>query len=130
MYINITGSKDNKDVYITQSYRKENGKTSSRIYKKLGKYNDLLAQFSGSEAAMMEWAKKEAEKETLLYNQRKEKVTVSFSPLARIPLEEERLFNAGYLFLQQLCTELRLDNICRNIRNHHRFTYDIHAILA
>lgn len=26
MYINITGSKDNKDVYITQSYRKENGK--------------------------------------------------------------------------------------------------------
>ena len=36
MYINITGSKDNKDVYITQSYRKENSKTSSRIYKKLG----------------------------------------------------------------------------------------------
>ena len=27
---------DNKDVYITQSYRRENGKTSSRIYKKLG----------------------------------------------------------------------------------------------
>lgn len=45
----------------------------------------------------------------------KEKVTVSFSPLACIPLDEERLFNVGYLFLQQLCTELRLDNICRNI---------------
>ena len=27
---------DNKDVYIYQSYRKENGKTSSRIFKKLG----------------------------------------------------------------------------------------------
>ena len=79
MYINITGSKDNKDVYITQSYRKENVKTSSRIYKKLGKYNDLLAQFSGNEAEMMGWSKKEAEKETLLYNQCKEKVTVSFS---------------------------------------------------
>ena len=86
MYINITGSKDNKDVYITQSYRKDSGKTSSRIYKKLGKYNDLLAQFSGDETAMMDWAKKEAEKETLLYNQRKERITVSFSPLARIPL--------------------------------------------
>ena len=129
MYINITGSKDNKDVYITQSYCKDNGKTSSRIYKKLGKYNDLLARFSGNEAAMMDWAKKEAKK-TLLYNQRREKVTVSFSALARIPLDEERLFNVGYLFLQQLCTELRLDNICRNIRNHHRFTYDFHAILT
>ena len=130
MYVSITGNKGNQDVYIKQSYRKENGKTSSRIYKKLGKYNDLLAQFSGDETAMMDWAKKEAEKETLLYNQRREKVTVSFSPLARIPLDEERLFNVGYLFLQQLCTDLRLDNICRNIRNHHRFTYDFHAILT
>ena len=108
----FTGNKGNQDVYIKQSYRKDNGKTSSRIYKKLGKYNDLLAQFSGDETAMMAWAKKEAEKETLLYNQRREKVTVSFSPLARIPLGEGRLFNVGYLFLQQLCTELRLDNIC------------------
>lgn len=130
MYVSITGNKGNQDVYIKQSYRKDNGKTSSRIYKKLGKYNDLLAQFSGDETAMMDWAKKEAEKETLLYNQRKERITVSFSPLARIPLDEERLFNVGYLFLQQLCTELRLDNICRNIRNHHRFTYDFHAILT
>ena len=130
MYVSITGNKGNQDVYIKQSYRKENGKTSSRIHKKLGKYNDLLAQFSGNEADMMDWAKKAAEMETLLYNQRKEKVTVSFSPLARISLEEERLFNVGYLFLQQLCTELRLDNICRNIRNHHRFTYDFHAILT
>ena len=37
MYVNITGSANNKDVYIYQSYRKENGKTSSRIYRKLGK---------------------------------------------------------------------------------------------
>ena len=130
MYICITGSKNNKDVYIKQSYRKENGKTSSRIYKKLGKYNVLLEQFSGDEKKMMDWAKQEAEKETILYNRQKEKVSVSFSPLARIPLYEDRLFNVGYLFLQQICSELRLDNICRNIRNHHRFTYDFHAILT
>ena len=130
MYICITGSKSNKDVYIKQSYRKQNGKSSSRIYKKLGKYNELLEQFSGDEKKMIDWAKQEAEKETLLYNQQKERVSVTFSPLARIPLEEGRLFNAGYLFLQQLCSELRLDNICRNIRNRHRFTYDLHAILT
>lgn len=85
MYVSITGNKGNQDVYIKQSYRKENGKTSSRIYKKLGKYNDLLAQFSGDETAMMDWAKKEVEKETLLYNQRREKVTVSFSPACPYP---------------------------------------------
>lgn len=78
MYINITGNKGNKDVYITQSYRKENGKTSSRIYKKLGKYNDLLEQFSGDEQKMMDWARQEAEKETILYNQQKKKFRFPF----------------------------------------------------
>ena len=42
MYIAITGSKNNKDVYIYRSFRNENGKSTSRIYKKLGKYNELL----------------------------------------------------------------------------------------
>ena len=130
MYVNITGSKNNKDVYIYQSFRKANGKRSSRIYKKLGKYNELLQNFSGNEEKMMEWARAEAAKETTLYNQQKEQISVTFSQVARIPLEEERLFNVGYLFLQQLCSELRFDNICRNIRNRHRFTYDIHAILT
>ena len=130
MYVNITGSKNNKDVYIYQSFRKANGKPSSRIYKKLGKYNELLQKFSGNEEKMMEWARAEAAKETTLYNQQKEQISVTFSQVARIPLEEERLFNVGYLFLQQLCSELRFDNICRNIRNRHRFTYDIHAILT
>ena len=130
MYVSITGNKGNQDVYIKQSYRKDNGKTSSRIYKKLGKYNTLLEQFSGNEKELMDWAKKEAEKETLAYNQQKEKVSLSLSPLARIPLDEERVFNIGYLFLQKICSELRIDNICRNIRNHHKFSYDFHAILT
>lgn len=130
MYVSITGNKGNQDVYIKQSYRKDNGKTSSRIYKKLGKYNTLLEQFSGNEKELMDWAKKEAEKETLAYNQQKEKVSLSLSPLARIPLDEERVFNIGYLFLQKICSELRMDNICRNIRNHHKFSYDFQAILT
>lgn len=130
MYVSITGNKGNQDVYIKQSYRKDTGKTSSRIYKKLGKYNTLLEQFSGNEKELMNWAKKEAEKETLAYNQQKEKVSLSLSPLARIPFDEERIFNIGYLFLQKICSELRIDNICRNIRNHHKFTYDFQAILT
>ena len=130
MYVNITGSANNKDVYIYQSYRKESGKTSSRIYRKLGKFNDLLARFDGDKDKMMAWAKEEAAKDTAAYNKQKEKVSVQFSPAARIPLDEERSFNTGYLFLQKLCSELKIDNICRNIRNRHRFTYDLHAILT
>ena len=130
MYINITGSQNNKDVYIYQSYRKENGRTSSRIYKKLGKYNDLLLQFDGDHEALMAWAKTEAEKETELYKQKNGKVIVEFSKAACIPINEKRSFHIGYLFLQSLCAQLRFDNICRNIKSRHRYKFDLNAILT
>ncbi|MEI3301408.1 MAG: IS1634 family transposase [Eubacterium sp.] len=90
MYICITGSDNNKDVYIKQSYRKTNGKTSSRIHRKLGKYNELLQQFSGDTDKLMAWAKEEAAKDTAEYNAKKEKVSVEFSQTYRIPLDEEK----------------------------------------
>ena len=97
MYIAVTGSKNNKDVYIYQSFRKEDGKSSSRIYKKLGKYNSLLEQFNGDDEKLMAWAKSEAAKETELYNERTGKVTVEFSQAACIPMNEARSFHAGYV---------------------------------
>ena len=74
MYVSITGNKGNQDVYIKQSYRKDNGKPSSRIYKKLGKYNALLEHSSGNEQDLMDWAK--GMKRNFAYNQQKEKVSI------------------------------------------------------
>lgn len=130
MYVNITGSANNKDVYIYQSYRKENGRTSSRIYKKLGKYNQLLERFAGDKDALMSWAREQARIETELYHQSNAKITVDFSQVSRIAMHETRVFHTGYLFLQSLCTELRLDQICRSIKNSHQFKYDFGAILT
>ena len=130
MYINISGSPNNKDVYIYQSYRKEDGKTSSKIYRKLGKLNDLLEQFSGDYEKMRAWAKEEARKETKEYNDRTKKVSISLSQLACIPKDQERCFQVGYLFLQKLCTELNFDSICRKISKRHKYTYDFNAILT
>ncbi len=130
MYVAINGTDNNKSVYVMQSYRKENERTSSRVYRKLGRLDELLEQFSGNHEQMMLWAKQEAEKDTATYNSKTEAMTISLSQTAYIPKDEERSFNAGYLFLQQLCTELRLDSICRKISNRHKFTYDFHAILT
>jgi transposase len=79
---------------------------------------------------MMAWAKAEAEKETELYNQRNGKVTVEFSKAATITKNEQRSFHVGYLFLQSICTQLRLDKICKAIKTRHKFKYDINAILT
>lgn len=93
MYIAVTGSKNNKDVYIYQSFRKENGKSSSRIYKKLGKYNVLLEQFNGDDEKLMAWAKSEAAKETKLYNEHTGKVTVEFFSGCLHPYERRTFFS-------------------------------------
>lgn len=130
MYVAINGIDNNKSIYIMQSYRKENGKTSSRVYRKLGRLDELLERFSGNHEQMMAWAKQEAAKDTKAYSSKTETVSVSLSQTAYIPKDEERSFNVGYLFLQQLCTELRLDSICRKIGSRHKFTYDFHAILT
>lgn len=130
IYISLTGNSDNKDVYIKRSYRKSNGKTATQIYRKLGKLNDLLERFSGDYDAMMAWAKSEAEKDTMEYNAKTSNVTVSLSQSAYIPKNEERCFPVGYLFLQKLCTELKIDSICRKISKRHKYTYDFSAILT
>ena len=130
MYVSITGVENNKDVYINQSYRKENGKTSSRIYRKLGKLNELLRQFDGDFDAMMTWAKCEAQKDTEEYNAKTSDVSISLSRTAYIPKDEERCFQAGYLFLQKLCTQLKIDSICKRISKRHKYTYDLGAILT
>ena len=130
MYISLTGNSDNKDVYIKRSYRKSNGKTATQIHRKLGKLNELLEQFSGDFDAMMAWAKSEAEKDTMKYNAETSSVTVSFSRSAHIPKNEVCCFQIGYLFLQKLCTELKIDSICRKISKRHKYTYDLSAILT
>ena len=130
MYVSITGARSNKNVYICRSYRKENGKTSSKIYRKLGKLNDLLEQFSGDYDAMIAWAKLEAQKDTDQYNDNTRNISVSFSRLACIPKDEQRFFNVGYLFLQNIFAELKIDSICRKISKKHKYSYDFNAIIT
>ena len=130
MYAAITGTGKNKSVYIMQSFRKENGRTSSRVHRKLGRLDDLLEQYDGNQEKLMAWAKSEAAKDTRLYNEQSGEISVSLSQSAYIPRDEERSFNVGYLFLQRLCTELRFDSICRKIKRRHQYSYDLSAILT
>lgn len=130
IYISLTGNSENKDVYIKRSYRKSDGKTATQIHRKLGKLNVLLEQFSGDYDAMMAWARSEAEKDTWEYTAKTGSVTVSLSKSAYLPKNEERCFSVGYLFLQKLCTELKINSICRKISKRHKYTYDFNAILT
>ena len=57
-------------------------------------------------------------------------VYISFSPSRSIAAEEQRSFNAGYLFLQKIYYDLGLQKICTAIKRKHKFDYNLNAILS
>ena len=54
---------------------------------------------------------------------------VPFNPKALIPLDQINSVDIGYLFLQKIYYELRIDLICKHIAARHSFQYDINDIL-
>lgn len=128
MRINIVKSKNAEQVYVIHSFRK-NGKNTTKIYKKLGTIQQLSDKLNMSRSEVIAWAKEQAAIITKQYNEENDNVIVSLNPSRMISKNKQLTFNCGYLFLQSICYSLRLDNICRNIKYHHKFDFDILHIL-
>ncbi len=92
MYVAINGTGNSKSIYIMSSYRKNNGKTSSRIFRKLGRLNDLLPQFDNNEEKLLEWARSEAKKDTLSHQQDTAPVLIPFSSDKKIKKSKKMKF--------------------------------------
>ena len=90
MYAAVTETSKNKSVYIIQSYRKENGRTSSRVYRKVGRLDALLEEYHGDKDKMMA-GQYEAAKETQACRAVR-KVPLFLSQSAH-PQEEQRSFS-------------------------------------
>lgn len=127
MRINISKTKNAEHVYIIHSFRKE-GKVTTTIHRKLGTMQSLI-EIHGSSEAAMEWAKKEAEKETALYKEANEVVNITYNPMSLISKDYNRTCSVGYLFLQSIYYDLGIKRIIRNIRDRHDYEYDLNEIL-
>ncbi len=130
MHISVKKTKNHEFVYIQQSFRTSSGRTSSKIFRSLGTVDELKTQLNTDRTGVLAWAKKEAQKDTDNFKKENEKVSISLLPNISIKKGCEREFNCGYLFLQSICSSLRFDNIVRNIKNNHKFEYDLEAILS
>lgn len=130
MRITTSKSKNSESFYINYAYIDKNGKSTSRIYKKLGKLSDLSKKLNTDRDGVMAWAKEQARIETEKYNKENESISISLNPNMTIQKDQTRFFNCGYLFLQNIYYSLRIDTICRNIKNRHHYSYDLNAILS
>ena len=76
MHLNIVKTKNAKQYYVLESYRNEQGKSSTRIVKKLGNHEQLLKEHDDPEA----WARSVVDEMNRQIKEGNKKVTVSFSP--------------------------------------------------
>jgi hypothetical protein len=106
-----------------------NGERTTKIVEKLGTYDELLKKLDGQNP--IEWAKEYiAELNRKDRDEKQKKIKVQYSPTMLIPKDEQQSFNVGYLFLQKIYYQLKLDKICKNISDRHRFSFDLNAILS
>lgn len=130
MRLNIVKSKNAEQLYIIKSFRKENGKSSSMIMKKLGSLESLLPSFNNDRDAVISWAKNEAAKMTEEEKKSKLKVLVEFSEATQNKLGDKKRFNLGFLFLKSIFHKLGLEEACREISSKRKITYNLTDILA
>ena len=114
--------------YYVQKTIYVNGKNKSLIVKRLGSEKQICEKYGVTDAKA--WAKEqvrlmnEAEKEDAA------KFNIELCAGTDLALNEQRRFNGGYLFLQDIYYQLGLDKICRAISARHTFEYDLNDILS
>ena len=132
MNLHITKSKNAESFYIAKSYTKANGKTSSVIVRKLGTLNQLIVEHGPTRDDVLAWAKNEVKLETEKYkkDQQTKAVQITFHSDHKLDYGQQALYRGGYLFPQTFYYRLKLDKICRKLRDKYKFKYDINAILS
>ena len=132
MRVSITKSKNSESFYITKSYINDKGKSTSKIIRRLGTLRELSEMLQTDRDGVLAWAREQAAIETEKYKKEKQEKTVliPFHADRMLDYHQQRFFEGGYLFLQSVYYELRLDRTCRRIRDKYKYGYDLNAILS
>mgnify|MGYP003431776608 FL=1 len=127
MRLQISKSKNASSLYVTKSIY-VNGVSTSKVVEKLGTYDELKEKLNGEDP--IEWAKAYVAELTRKEKEEKREVMVRYSPAKQIDKDEQKTFNGGYLFLQQIYHQLGLSKISKAISDKYKFTYNLDSVLS
>lgn len=129
MRLKVTKSKNAASLYVIKSvYDSKTQSNSSKIVEKLGTESELREKLHGADP--YEWAKNYIKQLNEKEMEQTRKILVPFEQSMMIPKDEIHSFNGGYLFLQQLYHQLKLNQICKNISAKYKFTFNLDSILS
>lgn len=127
MRLKISRSKNAASFYVTKTVY-INRKERTITVEKLGTEKELREKLNGQDP--VEWAKKYIEELNRKEKEETREVMVKYSPNKIIAKDEQRSFNGGYLFLQQIYYELELHKICKAMLEKYKVNFDLNSILS
>lgn len=129
MRLKVTKSKNAASLYVIKSvYNSKTQSNSSKIVEKLGTEIELREKLNGADP--YEWAKEYIKRLNEEEKEQTRKILVPFEQSKIILKGEQRSFNGGYLFLQKIYHELKLNKICKDISQKYKFDFDLDSILS
>ena len=127
MRIKKTVSKNFEFYYIIKDINK-GGKRTTKIVEKLGKLDDIKVRANGEDPII--WLNNYVNKLTIKEKEGTREIIKTYSPNRLINKDNQNSFNGGYLFLQKIYYDLKVNNICNDITNRHQFKFDLNSILS
>lgn len=127
MRVKVTKNKNSQSFYVIKDVNVA-GKRTTKIVAALGNENQLREKHPDYEPLV--WAKKQAKLLTQKEKANQNSLIKSFSAAKLIEKDKQRSFNVGYLFLQDILSQLGLKQACKKIQAQTRIKYDLYNILA
>ena len=126
MRLKISKSKNTILFYIIKDYTR-NGKRSTKIVKRIGNLEEVKTM--AGKMDYKEWLKKYVQD----FNEKNglnEVVLIKKNTRKAITKDINNSFNVGYLFLEKIYNELKIEAICKTIQNTYQFHFDLNEILS
>ena len=127
MRLKITKTKTNTNYYIIKDVNIKNKRTT-QIVERLGNEIEVMKRASGKD--IMTWIDEYIENLNEKARKGNEELIIKKFTSTIIEKNSPKVFNCGYLFLQKIYKELKLDKICKQISKKYKFEYDLDSILS
>ena len=127
MKLTISKSKNSVHFYASKSVI-INGKSTTKTVEKIGTLEEVKAKCGDMDP--YEWARQYVKELTKKENENQEGASIWFSGKKRIEKGKRQSANVGYLFLQDIYYDLKLNKICETISKKYKYTFDLNEILS
>lgn len=128
MKLTVSKSKNSASFYVQKSIRKDNGSVTTITVEKLGNLDEVKTKARGKDPYI--WAQEYVNELNRREYEEQSSVLVSYSPSRLLNKNEQKAYNCGYLFLQDIYYSLGLPKICSTVALKHSFEYGLNDILS